>query len=396
MKRIKENWLVCISAAILLIISGLTFFTKGNIIVSSMYTAVQKEDCCLDLKRTISSFEESFNQNLFGKSCFVEILGAFNRILNKQIVLDKNARYTVYKMNNGQLTWNYVGYDVSGFSENFNAFADKMRDLRVPLLFVQAPFKINKYDNKLPYGIVDETNLSADAFLNGIAANCDIFDLREEMNKTESEYSSFFYSTDHHWTAEAGLWASGMLARKLKNLFNIDLDVTHLAKTDYSYINFHDYLLGSQGKRTGLFYSGLDDFMLIEPKYRTDYIVTIPGRNITKTGDYSDSLLFKEYLGKNYYSDDPGRVYTGDNYALMIIENKLCINQTKVLLIKDSFSKSVIPSFASTCHQLHVIDLRTFKGSVVEYIKENDIDCTVVMYNPSVVVNPAFFQFDKK
>ena len=132
---------------------------------------------------------------------------------------------------------------------------------------------------------------------------------------------------------------------------------------------------------------------MIEPVYETSYTVKIPVLNIIRNGSYCDTILFKEYMGSNFYNDDPGRVYTGDNYSLLVIENYLAFNNTKILLIKDSYSKSVIPSFASTCQELHVIDLRTFEDSILEYVKQNEIDCVVVMYNPSVVVNPEFFDF---
>lgn len=395
MKTIKENWLVVATALILLGISIMTIAFGGKTIAFSTLSYVENQDVGVaSLKSIISEFEENYTQSLFGKSYFVEVLGTFNKLLNKKIVLDNEERYTVYLMSNGQLTQNYVGYDTTGFAESYLLFADQIKDAGIPLLYVQAPFKLDKYNNELPYGISDETNPLADNLLRIISEKNDTYDLREVIHNQDMDYSSLFYSTDHHWTAETGLWASSLLASKLIDLYGLDLDNSHLSRYNYSFTTYKDYFLGSQGKRTGISFSGLDDFVLIEPKYYTDYTVTIPVLDIERTGSYSDTLLFKEYMGRDYFNDDPGRVYTGDNYSLMVIENHLADNDTKVLLIKDSYSKSVIPSFASTCQELHVIDLRTFDGSIFEYVTQNDIDCVVVMYNPSVVVNPAFFEFD--
>jgi len=393
-RTVKSNWLVIVTSAILFGICIMTVVSGGKAILSSTLSNIKAQSINIGLpKVVISEFEDSYTQNLFGKSYFVEVLGVFNKSLNKQIVLDNEDRYTVYRMTNGQLTHNYVGYDTTQYAENYLSFAKQMEGANIPLLYVQAPFKIDKYDNQLPYGMHDETNPLADNFIQIISEDCDYYDLREEIHNQGLDYASLYYKTDHHWTAETGLWASGLLASKLNDLYDLDLDMSHLSRNEYSFTTYNNYFLGSQGKRTGICYSGLDDFTLIEPKYDTDYTVRIPVLDIERTGSYGETILFKEYMGRNYFIDDPGRVYTGDNYSLMIIENHKSANDTKVLLIKDSYSKSVIPSLASTCRELHVIDMRTYEGSVVEYATENEIDCVVVMYNPSVVVNPKFFEF---
>ena len=395
MKFISKNWLVILSGLIILFVGIMTVVKSGKTIAVSTFSYVKEHGSNVELlKGTISEFEGQYTNHLYGKSYFVECFGLFNKVLNKKIILDNEDRYTVYKMNNGMLSQNYIGYDTTSFSQNYVLFSEKMDSLGIPLLYVQAPFKVDKYDNELPYGVGDETNLLADSFLQGISDKCKTLDLREEIHNQGLNYSSLFYSTDHHWKAETGLWASGVLAGKLIEFYGLDLNISHLSKDNYNYTVYEDYFLGSLGKRTGISYSGLDDFVLIEPRYVTNYQVLIPALDLVREGAYSDSVLFKEYMGRNYFEDDPGRVYTGDNYSLMMINNLISSNDTKLLLIKDSFSKSVIPSFASTCKELHIIDLRTFEGSVSEYAMSNDIDCVVVMYNPSVVVNPEFFNLN--
>lgn len=395
MKFVKKNWLIFFSAAVIVLVSLMTVVSRGKAIVTSTISYAKEYGMCSGLfKVTISEFEGQYTEQLFGKSYFVQCLGLFNKFLNKKIVLDNEDRYTVYKMNNGAFAQNYIGYDTTQYAQNFLFFSTQMEHIGIPLLYVQAPFKIDKYDNELPYGLSDETNPLADNFLQIVSNDCSTLDIREIIHNQNLDYKGLFYSTDHHWTAETGLWASGVLADKLIESFAIDLDTTYISRDNYSFTVYDDYFLGSLGKRTGILYSGVDDFVLIEPKYDSSYRVTIPALDVIREGPCSDSILFKEYMGKNYFEDDPGRVYTGDNYSLMVIQNLLSSNDTRILLVKDSFSKSVIPSFASTCKELHVIDLRTFEGSVSEYAKSNDIDCVVVMYNPSVVVNPEFFEFE--
>lgn len=399
MRRFVKHWLTVLFLLLIVLECLATLAVKSKFVLSDIYSSVKGNIKSEGIHRnTISDMikiaENSYTDNLFGKSYWVEVLGFFNKSLNKKIFLDTEDRYTVYKMDNGQETGNYIGYDMTAFADNYIKFATNIKKEGIPLLYVQAPFKINKYDNQLPYGIPDETNPLADNFLDIVSDECDTFDLRDLINEQGLDYSSLFYNTDHHWTANTGLWASNVITEKLIENYGLDLDNTYLPRENYIYTVYEDYMLGSQGKRAGIYYSGLDDFTLIEPNYKTDYYLTIPSLGVVKEGSYSETILFKEYLSKDYYNADPGRVYTGDNYSLMTIDNKLAKNNTRILLIKDSFSKSIIPSFASTCSTLHIIDLRTFEGSVSEYALKNNIDVIVVLYNPSVVVDPNFFKFE--
>lgn len=131
-------------------------------------------------------------------------------------------------------------------------------------------------------------------------------------------------------------------------------------------------------------------YIILKPKYEYN----IPPKQIVKQGTYEEALLFYDYFGKDYYNDDPTRIYTGDNYSLSIIKNELAENDIHILLIRDSFSRVVAPFLASTCKEIHIIDLRTFDESVTEYINKNDIDICIVLYNPSTMVRSDFYEFD--
>ena len=396
-KRAYKNWLMYVFLSVIILGCLVTLCFSFRPIAAEIFSGVRAEvrDNGLGINTisTITSIaENAYTDNLYGKSYWVEILGAFNKMVGKSIFLDTEDRYTVYKMTNGQETWNYHEYDTTPLADKYRVFAEDMGQRDIPLFFVQAPFKIDKYNNTLPYGIKDEMNPLADNFLSLIAPY-DTLDLREVIHDSGLDYKSLFYNTDHHWTPETGLWATNVISERLMSVIGIRLDTTFLSKEYYSFTAYNSFFLGSQGKRAGVIYSGLDDFVLIEPNYDTDYQLEIPSLNISKKGNYSDTILFKENLKQDLYNGDPGRVYTGDNYSLMTIQNLNATNNTKILLVKDSFSKTVIPFLASTCSELHVIDLRTFRGSVSEYAAEKNIDAAVVLYNPSVVVDPYFFEF---
>lgn len=393
----KSNWISYFFFSVMFAVFLTTILFNSLSILKKTYVNIRTDISSNGIgvhtvSNTVFLFENAYTDNLFGKAYWIEVLGCFNRLVGKTVFLDVQDRFTVYHMQNGQATWNYQGYSVDEYASNYMFFANDVLARDIPILYVQAPFKINKYDNELPYGMIDETNPLADEFLN-IISDYDTFDLRNEIYQEGLDHSSLFYETDHHWTSEAGLWATNVVVQQLISRYNLELDDNLLSRDNYSFTTYTDFFLGSQGKRTGILYSGLDDYVLIEPTYDTNYRMEIPALNSIREGSYSETMLFREYLVRDFYNSDPGRVYTGDNYPLIVITNNNSTNNTRILLVRDSFSKTVIPFLASSCRELHVIDLRSFEGSVSEYADENDVDVVIVLYNPSVVVDPNFFEF---
>ena len=48
-------------------------------------------------------------------------------------------------------------------------------------------------------------------------------------------------------------------------------------------------------------------------------------------------------------------------------------NREKILIIKDSYANSMIPFLTQNFEEVHVIDLRSYSNSVLEYINYNKI-----------------------
>ena len=53
----------------------------------------------------------------------------------------------------------------------------------------------------------------------------------------------------------------------------------------------------------------------------------------------------------------------------------------KLLLIRDSYTDSLAPFLTAHYSEIHLIDLRYYKLSVADYIKQNGIDAAVVLYS---------------
>ena len=92
-------------------------------------------------------------------------------------------------------------------------------------------------------------------------------------------------------------------------------------------------------------------------------------------GQYeTDSIYERKYLdGSDQYA-----VFLNSNQAQTVIYGSG--QSGKLLLIKDSYGNTFAQFPAEDYAEVHVLDLRFFKGDVAEYAKENSITVTLVLY----------------
>ena len=65
----------------------------------------------------------------------------------------------------------------------------------------------------------------------------------------------------------------------------------------------------------------------------------------------------------------------------------------KLLLIKDSYGNTFSQFPVEDYAEVHVLDLRFFKGDVTEYAKENDITDALVLYDVQNFVKDTNLRF---
>ena len=70
----------------------------------------------------------------------------------------------------------------------------------------------------------------------------------------------------------------------------------------------------------------------------------------------------------------------GDN-ALTSMENRLKADGKKALIVKDSFALTAMPFLILGMEKIQGIDLRYFTGSLLSYIKSEQPDTVIVLYN---------------
>ena len=105
-------------------------------------------------------------------------------------------------------------------------------------------------------------------------------------------------------------------------------------------------------------------------------------------GEYkTNSIYERKYLdGSDQYA-----VFLNSNQAQTVIEGSS--KSGKLLLIKDSYGNTFSQFPVEDYAEVHVLDLRFFKGDVTEYAKENDITDTLVLYGVQNFVKDTNLRF---
>jgi len=335
------------------------------------------------LDKIINKGNSISTTDILFKTKFIELNGLFNRILGKRVVDDVDKSYNVAKLNNGYLTFTNPKIDIKGYADKTIEFNKFLSEKNIPLLYIQAPYKISKSDPQLPTGFVNYTNENDDNLLSELSkANIKTLDFREEIVKDNLNHYDMFFKTDHHWTPESGFWAAKKVSNLLRDDYGFKINEDNYNLDNYNIKTYKNWFLGSQGRRVGVTYTGDDDIDMITPNFKTDFNFSVPTSNIERSGEFKDAMFSYDLINKkDYYNLNPYEAYIGGDYNLNLITNNDSPNNKKILLVRDSFSCVMTPFLAMSCKNLDTIDLRYYTASIKSYIDKNKPDIVILMYS---------------
>ena len=333
------------------------------------------------LKATKKTIESKTN-DIFLKNTYINVNTAVDLSLGSPVV--KDASQNVAKLNNGYLSFIYANKGTS--TQRAKYLIDVQESIKktnpsTDLLYIQAPFKVSKYDKQLPSYIKETSNLILDEFLQEIDGKVNYIDIREEMHNDGLNQYDYFFKTDHHWTPEGAFYAYNKLTDYLQTNCDFKIDSTYTDINNFNVDVYKNWFLGSEGKRLGIVATGLDDISLIYPKFDTDYVFDVPAKNIHREGTYYNSMFRLDQIEeKVLYVKNPYATYIGGDYPLNTIKNNVNTNGKKILLIRDSFGRPFAPLLSLVCEELDVLDLRYYKDmSIEDYVAKTNPDVVVFM-----------------
>lgn len=350
------------------------------------------------LSDAFTNAETIINDSMDRSHNFIQLYGGIQRLLGRRVVNDVEGQSTVYKLSDGMLTFinPNPADNLASHADSFLAMQQALARSDIPLLYVQAPQKIGIGDAPtLPGGVTDYGNQNADRLISLLTeGGASVLDFRETLKADGGHWTSYFFVTDHHWTPETALLCTQALVERLNADYDLKMDPALTASDAFSTQVYEGIFLGSQGKRTGSLYAGLDDISVLTPNYETDFTYSIPSTQTIRSGPFGQSLLFPERLEEgDLFQTNPYTAYSGGDYAFARIINHQNPDGPKILLLRDSYSCALAPFLALQCSELTTVDPRYFEGDLLACVDELDPDLVIALYTPGAAANDSFFQF---
>lgn len=331
---------------------------------------------------------------------------------------------------NGRVVQVFSGSKASilPFAELINEFADKLSGKKVYAMLIPAgsDFYLPKEVNK---GKLKERE-NIDLFKTLLSPKVTHVDAYNELAPHTNEYIS--YRTDHHWTGLGAYYAyrafaqqAGFIPLELDQLEHKTAKSTFLGSLykytkDNSLKNHADLLEyykipgkyrvqifdknGKNPKAGSLYYENTNnygvflggDFPMIHIEHLTD--ATESGKLSDKpNGDSSKNAQFSFNVGSNKSAQ-----YSGENVQNNTIKNNIAQNNTahmpekhKILIIKDSFGNALSTYLPYHYRDVYVVDYRYFKGNVVQFMQENEIDELLYAHNTFAANSHAVVSYGK-
>lgn len=317
------------------------------------------------------------------KGSYINFNGLMARLLAQPMM---NERVT---LKNGHLT-HIISQPISqeaikATAENIASFAQMQESHGGQFLFVVAPSQVSKYEDLLPAGYTDTTNETADTLLALLSENGTAYlDLRECLHADGITQADAFFKTDHHWKPQTGLWAYGKILQSLETMGCIGPVNRDYSDSDhFDFVTFEDTFLGSSGKRTGIYYAGLDDSVFIRPKFDTQLTLTIPDRELSLNGRYEDVVYNTnrtvDFNDIDYFAFNAYGLYGWGDNGLNQWRNEYAPEKDRVMLIGDSFGNipfSLMPLYFSSCDEL---DMRYYSGDFSSHFVEFQPDIVIIV-----------------
>lgn len=284
-----------------------------------------------------------------------------------ELDIGKRESGGVYICKDKYLMDKFTSYSKKQLAANAAALADLQEKLAaegVSMNTILVPIAAQVLTDKLPAHapVTDYT-----AILQVLAdTGVDTTDVLSALAAHSSE--NIYYRTDHHWTS-LGAYYAYCAWRDIEP--NAD-EWTQEILCD----NFH----GTTWNKVPL------------PSVPAEEITAWyqnPTRHVSyNNGQYeTESIYERKYLsGSDQYA-----VFLNSNQAQTVIEGSG--KSGKLLLIKDSYDNTFSQFPVEDYAEVHVLDLRFFKGDVTEYAKENDITDALVLYGVQNFVKDTNLRF---
>ena len=265
--------------------------------------------------------------------------------------------YLIEKYSEADFNKKTIKYNTKTLTKFLNAQAEDGFDVTCAFI----PSKGTALKSKMPkYSSAYDTSYVVDGVKKKCKKGVNFVDLNDTLSQHADE--GIYYKTDHHWTSLGAYYAYCDIM-KASGLEAKTVDIDAFTKTDVT-----DGFLGSTYDKVQIYHKGdtitkYDSGVNVKVNYHGDM-------------PKSESLYYDKALeGKSKYE-----YFLGGNYSRIDIRTDVKNGET-LLLIKDSFSNSLVPFLVNNFRHIIMVDLRFFNGDIYDILDEEDISYIFVVFN---------------
>ena len=280
-----------------------------------------------------------------------------------ELALGKQENNDVHLCENGTLIEGFKRPENSVLDSNMSALNTLVGNTDAKVYFALIPDKSDLYSSLLPKNVPNDREKEVIDYCYG-QSNATNVDIYSALSAHTDEY--IFYRTDHHWTSLGAYYGLSALAESM------GLPCPALASyTDRHVVSEEFY--GTTWSSSG--------FSWVDPDTMEIFVNAPEGLKVTSypQGSPVEGKLYDfSFLEKK----DKYSMFMGGNCPMHVIETG---NEDKpsLLILRDSYTDSLIPFLLDDFSEIHVLDLRYYRASLKAYIEQNDFDNVLVCYSVS-------------
>lgn len=280
-----------------------------------------------------------------------------------ELALGKQENNDVHLCENGTLIEGFKRPENSVLDSNMSALNTLVGNTDAKVYFALIPDKSDLYASLLPKNAPNDSEKEVIDYCYG-QSNATNVDMYSAISAHKDEY--IFYRTDHHWTSLGAYYGLSALAESM-GLPCPALD----SYTDRHVVSEEFY--GTTWSSSGFSWVDPDTMEIFVNAPESLKVTSYPQGSPVEGKLYDFSFLEK----KDKYS-----MFMGGNCPMHVIETG---NEDKpsLLILRDSYTDSLIPFLLDDFSEIHVLDLRYYHASLKAYIEQNDFDNVLVCYSVS-------------
>ena len=307
----------------------------------------------------MKDFETYTTDQFVGRDGWIALKSSTERTLGKK---ENNG---VYFCKEDTLITRFDQPDSQKVTDNLGYVNKFVENVDIPVVFSLIPTQACIWADRLPEGAPNASQTDILDQAQAAVPGATWADLYTPLWEHKDE--DIFYRTDHHWTSLGAYYGYAGLAQALGyEPVSLDSYTETIRSTE-----FYGTVFSSSGVRW------------VKPDTISTYVpdtgITVTEHSYDNKGNPIEiprSLYVESFLDvKDKYS-----MFLGGNQSLGVVTTQNT-DKPKLLIIRDSYTDSLVPFLTPHYSEIHLLDLRYYKLSIQDYIEQNGIDQALVLYS---------------